>query len=99
MTTSSNTACSACRSLQPTAQTVTPDFLFVPLVAFDQQGGRIGYGAGHYDATLTALHARSRVKTAGLAYAIQEIETVPHEAHDQRLDFVITQDRVFTGTP
>lgn len=78
------------------APAVTPDFLFIPLAAFDAEGGRIGYGAGNYDATLAHLRANGTVLAVGLAYAMQEIEAVPLEPHDQRLDAIVTEERVFT---
>jgi 5-formyltetrahydrofolate cyclo-ligase len=67
-----------------------PDLLFVPLAAFDRAGHRIGYGAGYYDATLAALAAK-RPFAIGLAFATQEVERVPAEAHDHPLAFVITE--------
>jgi 5-formyltetrahydrofolate cyclo-ligase len=68
-----------------------PEILFAPLVAFDRGGHRLGYGGGIYDATLSVLRADGPIVAVGLAYAIQEAEAVPAEAHDQKLDFVITE--------
>ena len=68
-----------------------PDLLFVPLAAFDRRGYRIGYGAGHYDRALESLRARKTVVAIGLAYATQEVDMVPDEPHDQRLDYVLTE--------
>jgi 5-formyltetrahydrofolate cyclo-ligase len=67
---------------------VQPTILLVPLAAFDRRGYRIGYGKGHYDAKLTELGA---VTSIGIAYAAQEIDAVPDEPHDQRLDFIVTE--------
>ena len=75
----------------PAAPWVEPDLLFVPLAAFDRRGHRVGYGAGHYDRTLAQLRARKPVLAVGLAYATQEIAQVPAQAHDQQLDFVLTE--------
>lgn len=83
----------------PDAEETLPSLLFVPLAAFDARGGRIGYGAGHYDTTLAALRARGSVVAAGLAYDVQEIEAVPLEPHDQRLGAVITETRTLTFGP
>jgi 5-formyltetrahydrofolate cyclo-ligase len=75
----------------PSAEMVEPDILLVPLLAFDRRGGRLGYGAGHYDRTLERLRALKPIQAIGLAFAAQEIEGVPMEAHDQRLDAVLTE--------
>ena len=73
------------------AEVITPDLLFVPLAGFDRRGHRIGYGAGFYDATLAALRAERSVVAIGIAFAGQEVLFVPAEAHDQALDFVVTE--------
>ena len=73
------------------AETLTPDVLIVPLLGFDRQGHRIGQGAGHYDRTLSALRAGGRAWAIGLAYAGQEVEGLPSEAHDERLDAILTE--------
>jgi 5-formyltetrahydrofolate cyclo-ligase len=67
---------------------VRPAILIVPLAAFDRRGYRIGYGKGYYDRAITELEP---VLTVGIAYAAQEIAEVPAEAHDRRLDWVVTQ--------
>jgi 5-formyltetrahydrofolate cyclo-ligase len=77
------------------AAAVEPDLIFLPLACFDAQGHRVGYGGGNFDATLAALKARRRIVAIGLAYADQEVDAIPHEAHDQRLDFVITEQKIF----
>ena len=76
---------------------MTPAFLFVPLAVFDADCHRIGYGAGHYDRTIATLRKAGAVVAAGLAYDRQEVETVPHEAHDQRLDYVLTEVRTLVA--
>lgn len=75
----------------PDAELVTPATLIIPLAAFDRRGHRIGYGKGFYDRTLADLpHAR----TIGLAFAAQEIDSVPDEAHDRALDYVVTEREI-----
>jgi len=73
---------------------VAPDLLFTPLAAFDRRGHRIGYGAGHYDRTLEGLRARGPIHAVGVAYSVCEVEAVPDEPHDQRLDFILTESEL-----
>jgi 5-formyltetrahydrofolate cyclo-ligase len=71
-----------------------PDVVIVPLAAFDRRGNRIGYGAGYYDLTLTALRAMKPIMAVGIAYAVQEIDAVPALPHDAPLDLVLTEREV-----
>jgi 5-formyltetrahydrofolate cyclo-ligase len=75
----------------PQAPTVDPDILLVPLLAFDRAGHRIGYGAGYYDLTITQLRANKPIAAVGIAFAAQEIETVPTTDFDAPLDLVLTE--------
>ena len=71
-----------------------PKILLVPLLAFDRAGHRLGYGGGFYDRTLDFLRANSTVRAIGVAYAGQEVDELPREAHDHPLDAVITEQGV-----
>lgn len=73
------------------AATLDPDLMFVPLACFDRRGHRIGYGAGHYDRTLERLRANGSVTAVGVAYGASEVPALPDEAHDQRLDYILTE--------
>jgi 5-formyltetrahydrofolate cyclo-ligase len=79
------------REPMPDAPAVDPDILLVPLLAFDRQGHRLGYGAGYYDMTLAALRAKKTVVAIGIGYAAQEVEQVPVTPRDERLDLVLTE--------
>ena len=70
---------------------VEPDVLLVPLLAYDRHGYRLGYGGGFYDRTLGRLRAQKPVTAIGVAFAGQEVETVPHDTHDQPLDWMLTE--------
>ncbi|MBL8588710.1 MAG: 5-formyltetrahydrofolate cyclo-ligase [Methylobacteriaceae bacterium] len=72
------------------APALEPDLVFAPLAAFDRAGHRIGYGAGYYDRSLAGLRARRRILAVGVAFAAQEVATIPAEPHDERLDMIVT---------
>ncbi|MCA8901437.1 MAG: 5-formyltetrahydrofolate cyclo-ligase [Hyphomonas sp.] len=72
------------------APEVVPTLILTPLLAFDGKGNRLGYGRGHYDAALSALRAEGRAFACAVAYAAQQIDSVPAEAHDQPLDWAVT---------
>jgi 5-formyltetrahydrofolate cyclo-ligase len=82
------------REPQPDAPEVFPDIVLVPLLAFARNGHRIGYGAGYYDMTLAALRAKKSVRAVGLAFAAQEIASLPTTPRDARLDLVLTEREV-----
>jgi 5-formyltetrahydrofolate cyclo-ligase len=73
------------------AEAMTPSLVIAPLLAFDRRGGRLGQGAGHYDRTLANLRAAQPLFVLGLAYAGQEVDEIPMEPHDQRLDAILTE--------
>ena len=73
------------------APEVDPDILLVPLLAFDRTGQRIGYGAGYYDMTIARLRSRKTITAVGIAFAMQEVSTVPATERDARLDLVLTE--------
>jgi 5-formyltetrahydrofolate cyclo-ligase len=78
---------------QPTSEAaeVLPDMLIVPMLAFDRNGHRIGYGAGYYDMTIARLRAIKPVLAIGIAFAAQEMAAIPATPHDERLDLVLTE--------
>ncbi|MDP3961940.1 MAG: 5-formyltetrahydrofolate cyclo-ligase [Pseudorhodobacter sp.] len=69
-----------------------PDVLIVPLLAFNAQGHRLGYGGGFYDRSLQQLRARHPVLAVGFAFAAQQVAEVPIDATDQRLDAILTEN-------
>lgn len=75
-------------TLRPTGEVGVPDVLYVPLVAFDRRGYRVGYGGGFYDRTLALL---PRHVAVGCAFAAQELDAVPVGPHDARLHAVATE--------
>jgi 5-formyltetrahydrofolate cyclo-ligase len=77
----------------PEAAELTPDWLLVPLLAFDRAGRRLGYGGGYYDRTLASLPGATAI---GVAYACQEVDEVPAGVDDAPLAAVVTEAGVIT---
>jgi 5-formyltetrahydrofolate cyclo-ligase len=74
----------------PDKAEVEPAVLLIPLLAFDLNGIRLGYGGGFYDRTLAKLRASRAVIAVGVAYDEQRVDVVPADDYDQRLDWVLT---------
>jgi 5-formyltetrahydrofolate cyclo-ligase len=68
----------------------TPRILVVPLLAFDRGGYRLGYGGGFYDRTLATLRRMGPVLAIGVGFAEQEVDELPRDDTDQRLDWMVT---------
>jgi len=75
------------------ADVLLPDCMLVPLAAFDRRGGRIGYGRGYYDRAIARIAATRGAPpaTVGIAFSLQEVESVPEESHDRRLDRILSE--------
>ena len=68
---------------------VIPDIVLLPLVAFDPQGFRLGYGGGYFDRTLAAMVPRPRA--FGVGFELGRVPDIRPQAHDIRLDAVVTE--------
>ena len=77
-----------CPAPLPLAETVDPDLIVTPLLAFDDHGGRLGQGGGYYDRTFAA---RPGVIRIGLAFSGQRVERLPMDRHDIPLHGVLTE--------
>ncbi|GHE59980.1 5-formyltetrahydrofolate cyclo-ligase [Camelimonas fluminis] len=75
-----------------------PALALVPCLAFDRAGGRLGYGAGHFDRALERLRATGPVRAVALAFAAQEVASAFSEAHDQPLDAIVTERELIRPT-
>ena len=73
-----------------TKNIVYPDVLLIPLVAFDKNLNRLGYGGGYYDRLIEKLSKKKNIIKIGLALSIQKIDKVPINANDQKLDYIVT---------
>jgi 5-formyltetrahydrofolate cyclo-ligase len=78
---------------EPSSKSVilNPDIIIVPLLAFDENKNRLGYGGGYYDRTL-ALYTNA--KKIGLAYEAQKFEYIPSGKYDIKLDTIITEEKI-----
>ncbi len=70
---------------------IYPDILLVPLVAYDKNLNRIGYGGGFYDRYIKRLKEKKKVITIGLGYSFQKVKKIPTNKYDMKLDFVINE--------
>jgi 5-formyltetrahydrofolate cyclo-ligase len=73
------------------------ELAIVPGVAFDTAGGRLGFGMGFYDRLLSQLH--QAIPKVGMAFEFQVVPQLPRQAHDIRLDAIVTERRVIWCTP
>ena len=73
---------------------VYPDILLVPLVAFDKNLNRLGYGGGYYDRLIEKLSKKKKITTIGLAFSVQKIDKVPINKYDQKLDYIVTNEYI-----
>ena len=69
---------------------IYPDVILVPLVAFDNNLNRLGYGGGYYDRVIKKLSKKKKILKIGLAFSIQKINNVPVTRYDKKLDHIVT---------
>ena len=91
-------------TLEPekTQTSILPQILVVPMLSFDRDLYRIGYGGGYYDKSIITLKKYFNKEkkffiTIGLAYSIQEEKKLPVEKHDMRLDYIITEKEILSN--
>ena len=70
---------------------IFPDVLLVPLVAYDKNFNRVGYGGGFYDRYIKRTKKIKNILTIGLAFSNQKVKKIPIEKNDVKLDFIITE--------
>ena len=69
---------------------IYPDIILVPLVAFDKNLNRLGYGGGYYDRIIKKLSRKKKILKIGLALSVQKINNVPVTKYDKKLDYIVT---------
>ncbi len=73
-----------------------PEIIFIPLVAFDRQLNRLGYGGGFYDRYLAKNNKEKKIVKIGLAFSFQELKKIPINKFDKKLDFIITDKEIIS---
>ena len=71
-----------------------PDILLVPLVCYDNDLNRLGYGGGFYDRYIEKIEKIKKVIKIGLAFSCQKIKNIPLSIYDKKLDFIITEKEI-----
>ncbi len=73
---------------------IFPKIILIPLLGFSKSGFRLGYGGGYYDKYLSK-NGIGDVKKIGIAFSFQEVEEIPVEDHDERLDWILTEKHLY----
>tara|TARA_A100001015_G_scaffold184302_1_gene205062 strand:+ start:53 stop:595 length:543 start_codon:yes stop_codon:yes gene_type:complete len=74
---------------------ITPSTLIIPMLAFDSDLNRLGYGGGFYDRFIQKIERQSNCVKIGLALSCQKINKVPFDKYDKKMDFIITEKRIY----
>ena len=74
---------------------ITPDIIFVPMLGFDRDLNRLGYGKGYYDRTISKLRKLKKIFVIGLAYDNQMVQNIPTENHDEKMDIILTDKKIY----
>ena len=73
---------------------IFPNILLIPLVGFDDQFNRLGYGGGYYDRYLSKVQDKHRIIKIGVGFSFQKIKNIPVNRHDKKLDSIITEREI-----
>ena len=74
---------------------IIPSTLIIPILAFDSNLNRLGYGGGFYDRFIHRIERQNSCIKIGLAVSYQKINKVPIDKHDKKMDFIITEKRIY----
>ena len=73
---------------------INPNILLIPLVGFDEQLNRVGYGGGYYDRYLSKVKDHQKIIKVGVGFSFQKIKNIPINKHDIKLDYIITEKKI-----
>ena len=73
---------------------IKPQMILVPLVAFDNNKNRLGYGKGFYDNFLSKVSKIKNVTSIGIAFSFQRANKIPEDKHDKKMDFILTEKSI-----
>jgi len=74
---------------------IYPNILLIPLVGFDDQFNRLGYGGGYYDRYLSKVQYKHKIIKIGIGFSFQKIKNIPIDKYDKKLDCIITERKIF----
>ena len=75
---------------------IIPSVLFIPLLAFDDNGNRLGYGGGYYDKYIEELEDNENMSIKiGVGYSFQKINEVPNNSMDKKLNWILTEKYLY----
>ena len=73
---------------------IDPNILLIPLVGFDGDLNRLGYGGGYYDRYLAKAQHKHKIIKIGIGFSFQKIKNIPINKHDKKLDCIITEKNI-----
>tara|TARA_B100000900_G_scaffold373446_1_gene353985 strand:- start:647 stop:1192 length:546 start_codon:yes stop_codon:yes gene_type:complete len=73
---------------------IYPNILLIPLVGFDNQLNRLGYGGGYYDRYMSNVKNKKKLFKVGIGFSFQKVKIIPINKHDKKLDCVITENKI-----
>ncbi len=75
---------------------ISPSILFIPLLAFDENGNRLGYGGGYYDKYIESNDSKqNQLLKIGVGYSFQKIYEVPNNIKDKKLNWILTEKYLY----
>ena len=74
---------------------IKPFTLVIPIVAFDAELNRLGYGGGFYDRFISKIEKTKKILKIGLAFSCQKIKKVPTNRFDKKMNYILTEDKVY----